>query len=359
MAKADSKTRQEQEDIESIMNDFDAGFAAELKAKMGRIDKIIGEDHWLSVGSYKERLLREHLIEYLPKAFEVGTGFLLASPDGHRKLLSRQIDLLIWDSSRYAPFFRDRDFVILPPAACRAAIEVKWHIDKQQLQDGILNLLSVCRLAKHVPPLSESWYRTYLFALDSYETLSFPDDVFDTIQRALLTCPYAVTANEGGEPVTEQCDLTIEERHAAGKALPLMASLYWPGTIAILGKGIVKFSRFHRADVSGYACSYRVAKEQDLTFGHLRRELSNVLQAQSRKRAEIRGNNLGGNTDLFMPLPYSTELKSRFEASVTGLDVYEPAAPWIWTPGDAIAEHLRLLARKEEKNRKSKDDAQD
>jgi len=57
------------------------GFAALLgdsfASKIDLLTQIIQERHYPSLGRYKERLLAKTISEYIPKSYEVGTGFVL------------------------------------------------------------------------------------------------------------------------------------------------------------------------------------------------------------------------------------------------------------------------------------------
>ena len=89
-----------------------------------------GED-----GRYVESLIKEFLKRYLPKNLEVLTGFILrpavktgknnksrsAETDSH----STQLDIIIYDSSKYPVFQRFGDNVIVPPEGVIAVISVK------------------------------------------------------------------------------------------------------------------------------------------------------------------------------------------------------------------------------------------
>jgi hypothetical protein len=162
--------------------------------------------------------------------------------------------------------------------------------------------------------------------------------VLDGIHEALLKAPYVVTEGPQGQFAVQQCDFTMEERHknGDGSGLP-SASLYWPGTIALLGGGIVRFSRFNVGQpMSGYACVYRASKEQDLTLGIFRHELTRVLQAENRTFAEKVYDGFVASTDLVMPLPYSQNQKTQIEQKIKGLTAYEPPGPWQWSADDAV-----------------------
>jgi len=104
---------------------------------MKRLDFLIGRAHWLSVGNYKEELLRSLLKQLLPKKYEVSTGFILALDDNGKEIKSKQQDIIIWNSYEYAAIFRDGDFVIVPPEACKAVIEVKSTLTSQTMKKAM------------------------------------------------------------------------------------------------------------------------------------------------------------------------------------------------------------------------------
>ena len=124
-----------------------SSFDDELEAKKKRLDELLGSNHWLSVGNYKENLLKELLINVLPKNLEIGTGFLIFNLNDEL-LRSKQIDLLIWDPEKGSPLFRDGDFVIIPSESCVAAIEVKTNLTAGKLKSGLKNLESVTRMIR-------------------------------------------------------------------------------------------------------------------------------------------------------------------------------------------------------------------
>lgn len=162
------------------------GFAALLgESFASRIDllaKVLRDAHFPSLGTYKERLLAETIRRYLPGSVEVGTGFVLfpcedTSPPGGEKnderhnksafTLSRQCDILIFDSTSFPPVFRDGDFVVLRPEAVKAVIEVK----------GALSLKEAKHLIDSFVDFGHKWKTTQLFyksrsqALTSYPYL--------------------------------------------------------------------------------------------------------------------------------------------------------------------------------------------
>ena len=114
---------------------FLSGFSEELLLKSRRVDFLIG--HKGTVGSYREGLLRTFLRTLIPRQYELSTGFVENSP--------RQLDIIIWDSQRYAALFRDGDTVVVPEAAVRAIIEVKTTLSPASLPEALDLLDDVMR----------------------------------------------------------------------------------------------------------------------------------------------------------------------------------------------------------------------
>lgn len=109
--------------------------SAEMMAVKNRVRELLGSKHWLTDGEHKETVLRQAIRRIAPRNMAVGRGFI-ASP----AYTSTQIDVLVYDE-RYPVHYQDGDLFIIPPAACRAVIEVKSnlqsaadfrsHVDKQ------------------------------------------------------------------------------------------------------------------------------------------------------------------------------------------------------------------------------------
>ena len=147
-------------------------------SKMQRLDYLIGRDHWLSVGNYKEELLRSLIKNLLPKRYEVSTGFILSLNENGEQLKSKQQDIIIWDSNDFSAIFRDGDFVILPPEACRAVIEVKSTLTRETLKKALSSSDDLHKFMK-TPSLSQFKISKYIFSFGS--GLNFPVGYFKSL----------------------------------------------------------------------------------------------------------------------------------------------------------------------------------
>ena len=117
--------------------------------------KVYITKHNPTTGALAEAVLREFLQEHLPGAVSVEQGFII-TPDGG---LSKQCDILIYDSHRYAPFYRAGDVVVVPAESVIALIEVKTSIDKARFHEVITYFQSFASLQFQA--------RTYLFMFNA------------------------------------------------------------------------------------------------------------------------------------------------------------------------------------------------
>jgi hypothetical protein len=167
----------------NIFEKFLSSYNAELLSKVSRLDELIGRDHWLSVGNYKESILRSLISNILPRKYEVSTGFILASDREGKLLKSRQIDIIIWDSVNYAPIFRDGDFVIVPPESCSAVVEVKGKLTAKELHNSLLNIDSLMDFCLTAYPVYNHICK-YIFAYDIAEKFKFPDGLWRVVSNS-------------------------------------------------------------------------------------------------------------------------------------------------------------------------------
>jgi hypothetical protein len=123
--------------------DYLATFSDELLAKSRRIDHLIR--HTGTVGSYREELFRSTLRQLLPTRYQASTGFIESSP--------RQLDIIVWDTARYAALFREQEVVVVPRDAVRAIIEVKTTLDTTTLDEALEILYDVLRVDQPVVPI--------------------------------------------------------------------------------------------------------------------------------------------------------------------------------------------------------------
>jgi hypothetical protein len=94
-----------------------------------------------ATGLQRERILEAYLRKMMPKAFDIGSGFVYG-----KEKSSKQVDLIIYDQLNFAPFFDEGGYKIVLPQSVIHAIEVKSYLDKFSLYQALDNILSVTEL---------------------------------------------------------------------------------------------------------------------------------------------------------------------------------------------------------------------
>lgn len=104
----------------------------ELVLQLNQVKTFI-KNHNPTIGILTEEILRSFLRTYLPKGVSVEQGFILNTKGN----LSKQCDILIYDSQHYAPFYRINDIVVIPADSVIAIVEVKTTVTKQIFHEVI------------------------------------------------------------------------------------------------------------------------------------------------------------------------------------------------------------------------------
>lgn len=122
---------------------FSRGHINDFLAARDRVLDLVGGSQKLMIGLAREDLLRRFLRDVLPSSLSVDSGIVY----GFEKVEnSKQIDVLVWDSSRTPPVFRGESFVVVAPESVIAAISVKTASNQTDIVDSIQNLASLAPL---------------------------------------------------------------------------------------------------------------------------------------------------------------------------------------------------------------------
>lgn len=128
----------------------------ELLIKLAQIKCYITK-HNPTIGVFTEEIVRNFLKNHLPSSVSVEQGFIANS----RGELSKQCDIIVYDSQSFAPLYRVNDIIVVPSASVIAVIEVKTTINKSIFH-------SVIDYFKSFDYLSNA--KTYLFIFNSGKT---------------------------------------------------------------------------------------------------------------------------------------------------------------------------------------------
>lgn len=139
-----------------MFNDYYRLKTEELLNQLSQVKAFI-KKHNPTIGLLTEEILRKFLATFLPKGVSVAQGFVVGT-DGE---LSKQTDIIIYDSHRHAPFYRINDIVVVPSSSVIAIVEVKTTVKSKTAFHEIINYFySISKQLHHNTA-------TYLFIYNS------------------------------------------------------------------------------------------------------------------------------------------------------------------------------------------------
>jgi hypothetical protein len=111
-------------------------FSRRLHAEQGWFENLTS--HAPTVGTFYEDALRAVVAEVLPASLTAGTGFVF---DPQTRSCSKQLDMLIYDSTRAAPLYRRGEFAIVTPQMAISHSEIKKTLRPTDLRSIITTFL--------------------------------------------------------------------------------------------------------------------------------------------------------------------------------------------------------------------------
>lgn len=128
----------------------------ELNNFKDRVRLIIGSAHWGEDGRYKEEKLKSVIRERLTNNLSVGTGFIVNQFSRTENVVSKQIDIIVYENNR-APLFREGDFVILTQDSVKAIIEVKSNVLSNRInKNGLYKVVQDFNHVVRFPAISRT-----------------------------------------------------------------------------------------------------------------------------------------------------------------------------------------------------------
>jgi hypothetical protein len=127
---------------DTINQNYFESFAGELVSKFRRINHLTTTAR-VAIGNYHEEILKVALQNFISKRYSIKTGYIYFDKDN----ISNQIDILVIDENySFSYLFQSGDFAIVKPDAVVCAIEVKSVLNKQGLEEAILNISNAKRV---------------------------------------------------------------------------------------------------------------------------------------------------------------------------------------------------------------------
>lgn len=119
--------------------EFQESITSELNIIKNRVRNLIGSANWNDEGRYKEAIFKNVIRRFLPSYLSVGSGFIVKSSMPGETIISKQLDVIIYDN-RIPILFSEGDFVITTPGNVRGIIEVKTNTTIYNFSTYLTNL---------------------------------------------------------------------------------------------------------------------------------------------------------------------------------------------------------------------------
>ena len=144
-------------------------------------------EHKGNRGEYRERIIQEFLRPYLPECYGLGRGEVFSENGGS----SRQIDIVIYDAIFSSVLMKNQTNQLYPCESVFGSIEVKTHLNKETLEQGVENIVSLKKLDREASDMldivpfrrinvgkgltfSKAKMNYYLGVIFAYRGLEFP-----------------------------------------------------------------------------------------------------------------------------------------------------------------------------------------
>lgn len=186
-----------------FIHEYFAAISEELNRQSNSIRKLFAS-HRPSAGRNREKLIADFLRAYLPKAYGIDTGLILASTGE----FSNQVDIVIFDDMYSAPLFPDASEKLWLIESVYAMIEVKTELKPEEIQDAITKCRRFKKLSRHfdkspeAPRIEDSLFILWAFAGPKAETAlanirNLLQDVPVNEQPDIIVIPNSIVITAG------------------------------------------------------------------------------------------------------------------------------------------------------------------
>lgn len=164
------------------IKEFHMSTSRELDTIKNRVRNLIGDTNWGDEGRYKEVVLKNIIRKFLPGHYGIGTGFVVKENSGQSHHISKQIDLIIYDTS-LPLLFSEGDFIITTPAPVLGIIEVKTNIENLDIRKVIEKANEIGRFVYEGKIIVPKPLFNGIFSYEGYHD-NYPDSIDNRIRES-------------------------------------------------------------------------------------------------------------------------------------------------------------------------------
>lgn len=235
-------------------------FAQAAKKLRSEFEELSVIPHNASKGHEAEEILKQFLIDHIPKRFSVGAGFIL----DHIGNISPQTDLIIYDAFNCPVYRASDDASIFPSNNVAAVIEVKSNLDKNELKDAWDKIFKIKSMSKNKTSSGPSISQTagYLFAYNSKITLAKLSEHY----KELFYQSKSIGHHIDGIVVLDKGIINLAANIPGVKGWNTM---FWEGTGGPFAEGshiAISTSQFHENTLDAF---FRILLSQLSMFRHI------------------------------------------------------------------------------------------
>lgn len=172
-------------------------YQIELEKLLNESEKIsFFTKHPPTIGTYRERVLKSFLRQFIPKNLTISSGFVYDHNNADSDQLycdqTKQVDCLIYDENNYSPFLKTEDFTIIEPASLYGGIEIKSQLTFYKEYDK-----SDSKRSKKYPlqDLDNKFYRWSGTLIDAIENIRSISSIANKYSRKVFQGVFAYSSS--------------------------------------------------------------------------------------------------------------------------------------------------------------------
>lgn len=235
-------------------------YAQAAKKLRSEFEELSIIPHNASKGHEAEEILKQFLIDHIPRRFSVGAGFIL----DHDKNISPQTDLIIYDAFNCPVYRASDDASIFPSNNVAVVIEVKSNLDKNELEDAWAKISEIKSMSKSKsssgPLISQT--AGFLFAYNSKITLTKLSEHY----KNLFFKSHGIGQHIDGIVVLDKGIINLAANIPGVEGWNTM---FWEGSGGPLAEGshiAISINQFHENTLDAF---FRILLSQLSMFRHI------------------------------------------------------------------------------------------
>lgn len=143
------------------------------------------------MGDYLEDTLFSLLRAIVPQKYAIAKGYII----NESSAISKEQDLIIYDTSLGAPLYRTEKIEYIPAEAALASIEVKSDLKLSELRKSIINCVSAKKLLHQDFDFKDSEEKRHFYCIFAYSSSPLKKNFFKELNSLVSDIPESLRPN--------------------------------------------------------------------------------------------------------------------------------------------------------------------